>query len=169
MFSKEQYIHSLRHETHICKHLFGKMPEGGLDYRPTPEQRSMLELLQYLTTAASVPVKAIVASDWSTVGAQIEKSKELKVEDFCAAMDRQCQEVEKILAGISEEEMLDREAQTPMGPFKLGEALVNFPLKFMACYRMQLFLYLKSAGVSTLSKFNCWGGIDAPQGETPGH
>ncbi len=169
MFTKEQFIKTLRHETHICKHLFGKMPEGGLDYRPTPEQRSMLELLQYLTAAVIVPTKAIVSSDWSQVRATIETYKKLTAEDFCAAMDRQCEEVEKILEGISEKEMLERDAQTPMGPFKLGEALVIFPLKFIACYRMQLFLYLKSAGVSSIGTYNCWGGIDAPQGETPGH
>ncbi len=42
----------------------------------------------------------------------------------------------------------------------LGAALVNFPLKFLAAYRMQLFLYLKSTLTEELTTMNCWFGMD---------
>lgn len=169
MFSKEQFLKTIQHETNVCKHLFGKMPEGGADYRPTPSQRSMLELLRYLTTTVIVPAKAIVTNDWSQVRAGLDIAKDMKPEEFSAAMDRQCEEVAKLLEGVSEDDLTNKDSQTPMGPFKMGEALVNFPMKFIACYRMQLFLYLKATGVSNISTYNCWGGIDAPQTDTPGH
>mgnify|MGYP005725594825 FL=1 len=42
-------IESIEHETTVIKHLASKISSDVLDYRPTPSQRSMLELLQYLT------------------------------------------------------------------------------------------------------------------------
>lgn len=167
MFTKEQFINTIKHETNICKHLFGKMPEGGLAYRPTPGQRSMLELLQYLTQAVIVSLKAIITADWNGVRADLEKSKTMKAEQFCEAMDKQCEEAIHWLAGVSEADLLEKVSPTPMGQFKMGEALVIFPMKFIACYRMQLFLYLKAAGVSDIGTYNCWGGMDKPPETSP--
>jgi hypothetical protein len=36
-------------------------------------------------------------------------------------------------------------------------------LKTLVAYRMQLFLYLKSCGVSEIGPANCWAGVDAPR------
>lgn len=169
MFTKEQFLKTIQHETRICQHLFGKMPEGGLAYRPTPGQRSMLELLQYLTTTVVTPTKGILRNDWSHIHSDIDTAMQMPVDQFCAEMDRQCEETARLLQDVSDSDLLNKETQTPMGPFKMGEALALFPLKFIVAYRMQLFLYLKSAGASNLDTYNCWGGIDKPPQEKPAH
>ena len=166
MLTKEQFMQSVRHETAICKHLYGKIPEGALDYRPTEGQRSLSELLQYLTSTGTAPMKGLIANDWSQIQSDMEKAKEVAVEDFCNAMDRQADEMEKMLNAIPDADLQGKNTTFPTGDDAgpLGQALVGFPLKFLAAYRMQLFLYLKSVGVSEISTFNCWFGMDAPQG-----
>lgn len=169
MFTKEQFIRAIQHETRVCQHLYDKMPEGGLAYRPTPGQRSMLELIQYLTTTIFTTTKGIIRSDWSHIHSDMEKAKQMPADQFCAAMDRQCEDTVRFLQDVRESDLMNKESQTPMGPFKMGEALVLFPLKFIVAYRMQFFLYLKSAGASNLDTYNCWGGIDKPPLENPPH
>ncbi len=56
MFSENQYIESIRLETNICKHLHSKTSVEIPDYRPTENQRSVIELLQYLTTCVQPPM-----------------------------------------------------------------------------------------------------------------
>lgn len=168
MLTKEEFIKSIRHETAICKHLYSKIPEGGLEYRPTEGQRSTLELLRYLTGTVISPARGLVNNDWSHLRADMDALEKLSAEDFCAAMDRQADETEKLLEGVSDEDLLTQETTSPVGtPELLGSALVNLCLKFFAAYKMQLFLYLKSAGASDLSSFNCWMGMDRPESPKP--
>jgi len=47
VLTKEELLASLRAEVRILLHLAGKVDPSKLDYRPTPKQRSTLELLQY--------------------------------------------------------------------------------------------------------------------------
>src|SRR3954471_188673 len=49
VMTKAELIGSLQHEVDILLHLASKIDRTALDYRPTPKQRSTLELLQYLT------------------------------------------------------------------------------------------------------------------------
>ena len=62
MITKEQYIESFLKEIDIIKHLAEKIEPKMLDYRPTPGQRSTLELLQYLGHIASTAISAYMAS-----------------------------------------------------------------------------------------------------------
>ena len=164
MFTKQQFLDSIQHETRVCQHLFSKLNDRPLDFRPTPGQRSTLELLQYLTICCQVPIQALLTGDWNQARADIEKIKSLSVDQFNEAMDRQCQNVQSLLASISEDDLLHKEALLPMGRTSiLGAALVNFPLKFIAAYRMQLFLYLKLMGAHELVTSNCWFGMDKPK------
>jgi len=162
MFTKEQFLQSLRQETEICKHLYSKIPAGALEYRPTPGQRSTLELLQYLTISALAPAHAIIF-DRSRIQEDAAKSKTVAADRFCEAMDEQMREVEKMVSALKEDDLLHRDVTLFSGKQgKMGDALVNYCLKFMAAYKMQLFLYLKSAGATELDTYNCWMGIDRP-------
>src|SRR5436309_5183584 len=49
VLTKEELIGSLQTEVRILLHLAGKVDRSQLDYRPTPKQRSTLELLRYLS------------------------------------------------------------------------------------------------------------------------
>ncbi len=164
MITRKQFLQSLQHETNVCKHLFTKIPEGGLDFRPTPGQRSTLELLQHLTTCARAPIQGLLTGDWKSIRTQLEAAKEIPADEFCDAMDQQMKDVIREVHEITDEELLSKEVTAPMGiKTILGEALINYPLKFMTAYRMQLFLYLKQAGMSELTTWNCWGGMDKPE------
>ncbi|MFB3787953.1 MAG: hypothetical protein ACE15F_16460 [bacterium] len=163
MFTKEQFIQSIQHETNICKHLYTKIPPGGLAYRPTPGQRSLLELMQYLTVIGSLTVQGLLRNDWSHVDEIIEKSKSQTADRFCEAMDRQCEEIKRLLQPVTEEDLLHKDTTTVINTsIKMGEGLVILALKFLTAYRMQMFLYLKGAGVTDINTANCWLGMDRP-------
>ena len=46
VLTKSELIASLQNEVRILLHLAGKVDGSNLDYRPTPKQRSTLELLR---------------------------------------------------------------------------------------------------------------------------
>src|SRR5688500_8118955 len=49
VLTKSELIASLQNEVRILRHLAGKVDRARLDYRPTPKQRSTIELLKYLS------------------------------------------------------------------------------------------------------------------------
>lgn len=49
VLTKSELVASLQNEVRILLHLASKIDRAKLDYRPTPNQRSTIELLQYLT------------------------------------------------------------------------------------------------------------------------
>ncbi len=161
MFSKEQFLKSIEHETHVCKHLFSKNAMNHLEFRPSENQRSLLELLQHLTHCAKIPLYAIVNDDWSVVKNAGEEAKKVKAEDFCQKMDDQLETIKSIMNDVSDEALNNQDRTMPNGTtMKMGEALVNWPFKFLSAYRMQLFLYLKQDGEQQLVTSNCWFGVD---------
>ena len=48
VLTRDELIASLQHEVRILVHLCSKIDPSMLDYRPTPKQRSTMELLRYL-------------------------------------------------------------------------------------------------------------------------
>jgi hypothetical protein len=52
VLTKSELIGSLKNEVRILLHLASKIDRSKLDYRPTPKQRSTLELLKYLSRIA---------------------------------------------------------------------------------------------------------------------
>ncbi len=165
MFTKEQFIQSIQHETNICKHLYTKLPPGGLEYRPTPGQRSLLELMRYLAAVGAVTTRGLIHNDWSHTKESMEKAKSLPAERFCEAMDQQCEEIKRLLQNVTDDDLLHKDTTTViLTTVKIGEGLVNMTMKFLTAYRMQMFLYLKGAGVADISTTNCWMGMDKPAG-----
>ena len=161
MFNKSHFLDSLRHETKVCRHLFGKLDEDQLTYRPGESMRSTLELLRYLTYCAVGPAQSLVQGDWAVYKERVVAAESLDAAQFPAAMDRQLQELEELLAQLSDEDLLQREATLPTGVRQsLGAALVNMSLKYLSTYRMQLFLYAKASGSAGLDTWNNWAGQD---------
>src|SRR5262252_9098036 len=81
VLTKPELIGSLKHEVNILLHLAGKIDRGKLDYRPTPNQRSTLELLQYLTIMGPVLVRAAKAGRFDPA-AFTAAQQEAKARDF---------------------------------------------------------------------------------------
>ena len=163
MITLDQFVASMQHETNVIKHLATKVPSGKLDWRPTPGQRSTIELLQYVTTCAIVPTKAMIAGNWDDAEAIEIASKSVTPGNFAAEMDRQMRDVEEAVRAIPERDLLTRATTAPWGtPTVLGISLVDYCLKPLVVYRMQLFLYAKESGNAALGPRNLWVGADSP-------
>jgi len=157
MIGKDEILQSLRNENEIIKNLFTLIPQGGLDYRPTPEQRSLRELLQYLSIMISAPLNLMESGEFQRFGEWQEQAAKLDIQSFPAAMDRQMQEVRDYLAGLSDSEFAERPAYLPTGATKTCEwVFLNIFLPWLAGYKMQLFLYIKQAGNSEIGTRECW-------------
>ncbi|MBP7848069.1 hypothetical protein KA013_02500 [Patescibacteria group bacterium] len=164
MFSKQDIISSLARENIIIKHLYEKATPEMMDYRPSEKQRSIRELLIYMTTMSSNLVDALQAGAYD-----FEKTKEVSlaqtargVEAFPTMMDEQFEKVSAFIQNISEEE-LDREYNLfGMGSQAARQYMLEIMVKNFPAYRMMLFLLLKGAGADHLGTSNVWGGMDMP-------
>ena len=163
VLTKSELIASLQHEVHILLHLAGKLEPTMLDYRPTPKQRTALELLQYMSIMGPSLVRAAQAGRFDTA-VWTAADTEAKARDFqqtLAAIAAQREQYATLVGGMSDEdfrteiEMFGR--KTTRGHF-----IVSMVLGGCAAYRTQLFLYLKSCGREELSTMNLWAGMDAP-------
>jgi len=156
----------MRHESAIIKHLATKVPDGSLDYRPTPPQRSMLELMRYMTCMSSVPVSFSATGNWDEAEALQKEAESVTPETFSDAMNRQIGRIEELLAGIDEAAATTAPSEMPWGaPTTVAAGLMDMGLKTLVAYRMQFFLYVKSCGVADIGPANCWAGVDLPNQE----
>lgn len=164
MLTKDDIRDALWKECDICVHLFGKLPEGDTSYRPTPKQRSTLELLRYLAHCGISGSRVMLEGTWDPFHDGEKRMAAMPASEFPAAMERQKRELAELFARLSDDQFARQEAKLPTGEtVKLGRALLDAPLRWMIGYRMQLFLYAKSAGNHELGTANCWAGIDWPK------
>ena len=166
VLTKDELIASLQHEVRILVHLAGKVDPSKLDYRPTPKQRSTIELLRYMAIMGPTQVAVIKAgvfnrpalsAAWSPAEAA---SKAMTFEQAVAAIKKQSDDYARLLGDWTE---ADFRGEVDMFGTKSsrGSMLVNLVLCGHAAYRTQLFCYLKSCGRSELSTVNLWAGVDS--------
>jgi len=163
VLTKAELIQQLQHEVHILLHLASKIDRSKLDYRPTPKQRSTLELLQYMSFMGPEIVKSIKGGTFDTVSWT-------KAEEVAFARD-----FDQALAAIAAQKDLyareigslsDNDLRAEIEPFgqksSRGSSLVSMLLCGCTAYRTQLFLYLKACGREELNTMNLWAGVDGP-------
>ena len=163
VLTKSELIASLQNEVRILLHLAGKIEPAMADYRPTPKQRSTLELLKYLSIMGPGLVQATKAgafdpAAWTTA----QKTAEARdLTQTIAAIAAHRDAYASLLADMS-----DADFRTGIEMFgstiTRGAFLVSHVLGGHAAYRTQLFLYLKACGREELGTMNLWAGIDAP-------
>ena len=163
VLTKPELLGSLQHEVRILLHLAGKIDRNKLDYRPTPQQRSTLELLKYLTVMGPALVQAAKSGGFD-VDAWTTAEKAAAARDFdqtVAALAQHSEVYASLLADMSDDDF-----RKPIEMFgnrtTVGAFIVNLVLGGCAAYRTQLFLYLKACGREELSTMNLWAGVDAP-------
>src|SRR4029434_3789054 len=90
VLTKEELIASLQNEVRILLHLAGKIDRTKLDYRPTPKQRSTLELLQYLVNMGPLLVRAIRNGSFDVPAweAATKEAKAMNFDQVLAAIGR---------------------------------------------------------------------------------
>jgi hypothetical protein len=163
MITKNDILESIRHEINICNHLYGKLTEDSLEYRPTPGQRSTIELLRYLSVIGIAATRSMIEKDWSVWGTYKARAEQMSAEQFPAMMDLQMDEIAAYVNGLSDEEFNTGTLKTPMGQeVAIDFGLVSTVLKWLTAYKMQLFLYAKATGSQNLTTSNCWAGVDMP-------
>lgn len=161
VLTKPELIASLKHEVNILLHLATKIDRAQVDYRPTPKQRSTLELLQYLTIMGPELIKASKTGKFDpAVWSVAEKAcRERNFDQTIATLEKQKGEYASLLADVSDADF--RAEIAPFGrPTTRGAFIVNLVLCGCAAYRTQLFVYLKACGREELSTMNLWAGAD---------
>ncbi|MFN7926287.1 MAG: hypothetical protein U0Q16_39680 [Bryobacteraceae bacterium] len=161
VLTKQELIGSLQNEIRILLHLAGKIDRDKVDYKPTPKQRTTLELLQYLNIMGPQLLPAIKTGtfDREAWGAAQAASAKLDLDGVIASIGKQSALYVEELGSWSDSdfrgeiEMFGRKGSR-------GELLCNMILCAHAAYRTQLFLYLKSCGRDELNTMNLWAGID---------
>jgi hypothetical protein len=163
VLTKSELIASLQNEVRILLHLAAKIEPGMIDYRPTPKQRSTLELLKYLTIMGPMLVKAVKGGgfDPAAWGEADAAAQARNFEQTVAAIAAQSDFFAEALSGMSE---ADFRGEIDMFGRKStrGSLLVNMVLSGYAAYRTQLFCYLKACGRDELNTMNLWAGVDQP-------
>jgi hypothetical protein len=163
VLTKSELIASLQNEVRILLHLAGKVEPTMRDYRPTPKQRSALELLRYLSIMGPQLVKAAKAGGFDPAAwtAAQQEADARSFDQTVAAIAAQKDAYAALLADVT-----DADFRTEITMFgqttTTGMFLVNTVLGGYAAYRTQLFLYLKACGRAELSTMNLWAGMDAP-------
>ena len=165
VLTRSELIASLQNEVRILLHLAGKVDRATLDYRPTPKQRSTLELLQYLTLMGPELIKAVQAGRFDPAAwtAAEKAAAALDFDETIAALAAQREHYPALLGDMPESDFrgeVDMFGQTSTR----GSFIVNTVLSGCAAYRTQLFLYLKACGREELSTWNLWSGMDDPAG-----
>ena len=163
VLSKPELIGTAQHEINILLHLISKIEPQMLDYRPTPKQRSTLELLKYLSIMGPGLIRAARAGAFDPAAWTVAE-KEAAGRNFdqtVAAIAAQKEQYAQLLGEISD---ADYRAEIEMfGQKQSRGAFVNrMVLGGHAAYRTQLFMHLKACGRAELGTMNLWAGADAP-------
>ncbi len=161
VLTKQELISLLQNEVRILLHLIGKVEPHMIDYRPTPQQRSTIELLRYLSHMGPLLFPAIQNGQFDSAAwkAAVESAAAKSFEQISASIATLSDQYAQLVSGFSDSdfrgeiEMFGRQQSR-------GSHIVALVLGGHAAYRTQLFLYLKANGRDELNTFNLWGGVD---------
>jgi hypothetical protein len=163
VLTTSELIASIQNEVRILLHLAGKIDRAELDYRPTPKQRSTLELLKYLSLMGPEIIKAAKRGSFDAAAwtAAEQAAAARGYDETLAAIAAQKDLYPALLSDMS-----DADFRTEIEMFgnktTRGSFIVNLGLCACAAYRTQLFLYLKACGREELNTINLWAGVDPP-------
>jgi hypothetical protein len=167
IITKDELIASLENEVRILLHLISKVEPRMLDYRPTPKQRSMLELAQYLVIVCPVQLRTIQSGTFDMESfrqrwlPEEQKSKTMSLAEATEAIAKQPELIREVVNSLSDAD-LRQEMEMFGSRATRGVWLINMVQAHYVAYRMQLFLYLKSCGREELSTMDLWAGRSAP-------
>ena len=164
VLSREELIAALQNEVRILLHLACKIDRNKLDYRPTPKQRSTLEVLQYMVVMGPMLIRAVKAGAFDGAGwqAAVAEANASNFDKVLAAIAKQPGTYAELIAGFSDADFRGEIDLFGSGKSSRGAVIVNMVLGGCAAYRTQLFLYLKACGRDELNTMNLWAGLGAP-------
>lgn len=153
------------HDITVMQHLLTKLPESAWDYRPRENMRSTPELLHYLSYIGSSSLQVFLAGGFTPENMSIfrearERTSGLRREDYHDALEAEKSAISALLATVTDEDLYSRRSlQAGKIEGTLLDAILGGTLKYLASYKMQLFLYGKECGAE-LATANNWRGVD---------
>jgi hypothetical protein len=156
---KQHLLQNLQREVFLLKQLSHLIEERDLEFRPNEKMRSTLELVQYLSGIGATMLRWFVKNDlnpeeWVKIRAH---RKTVTLENFRDRLDEQMEEIIMYMNQITENDLNTKEVELPnKEKMVLGSAIINAPIKWLAVYRMQLFMYLKMNGRPEISTKEAW-------------
>ena len=163
ILTKSELLASLQKEVRILLHLASKIDRSQLDYRPTPKQRSTIELLQYLSYMGPMMLRYAKREQLDQEAwAQVVKTAAARgFDETLAAIEAHSGTYAALLADM-DDASFRAEVPGSDGATSCGAFIVNRVIAQCAAYRTQLFLYLKACGREELNTMNLWLGVDPP-------
>ena len=160
---KSELISQLQKEVDILLHLSKKIERSQLDYRPTPKQRSTIELLRYLSIMGPSLVQGTKTKfDVEAWQASTKAAAERDFDQTLAVIAGQKEFYAKELGSMSDADFRSEMDAFDGSKITRGLFIVNLVLCGHAAYRTQLFTYLKACGREELGTMNLWYGVDPP-------
>src|SRR6516225_5602410 len=130
VLTKDELIASLKNEVRILLHLAGKVDRKQLDYRPTPKQRSTIELLRYMVVMGPMLIKAIKAGgfDQAAWQAATAEANAMNFDQVLAAIQKQNGIYADQIDGFSDEDFRGEIDLFGSGKSSRGLVLINLVL-----------------------------------------
>lgn len=162
VLTKTELIALLHKEVRILQHLITKIEPAMLDYRPTPKQRSTIELLKYLTNMGPTLVRYAKGQplDAAAMNTAIEVANARSFDETVTTLAAHADLYVELLADMSDDDFRGETAGFDGLPVTRGQFMAFHVLGQCAAYRTQLFLYLKACGREELNTMNLWLGMD---------
>jgi hypothetical protein len=167
VLTKPELIAALQDEVRILLHLAAKIDRAQLDYRPSPKQRSTLELLRYLSMMGPTIIyyAKTNAQDFSFWGDAETLANARDFDQTVAAIAAQKDAYAAALDPMSDADFRGEVKNFDGSTMSRGAFIISLVLGGCVAYRTQLFLYLKACGREELGTTNLWMGLDAPPAE----
>jgi hypothetical protein len=165
VLSKADLVASLQNEVRILLHLCTKLEAPSCaEYRPTPKQRTSLELLRYLTTMGPGLVPAIKSGQFDREAFQkaTEEAAKLDFDGVVKKLATLSDFYAQSIPRFTDAELAEEVDLFGAGRMSRGRWLVDFCVAGHAAYRTQLFMNLKACGREELNTMNLWVGVDPP-------
>jgi len=164
VLTRAELITLMQKEVRLLLHLTTKIDAAALDYRPTPKQRSTLELLRYLTTSGPALIQYAKGQpmDADAIAEATRVANSRDFEETVAALTALSDQYAELLADLSDDDLRGEIMWVDGSRISRGLFLVNYVFGQAAQYRLQLFLYLKACGREELNTMNLWLGADVP-------
>lgn len=156
---KKHLLQNIEREITLLKELATKIEEKDLQFRPAEKVRSVYELMQYLSGVGGVMFRWMIKNDITPEDRLkiAEYRKTLTLENFPERLDDELRIMKMYLSEISDEELMTKEVELPWKEkMVLGAAIINCPIKWLATYRMELFICLKMNGHEYLATKDAW-------------
>ncbi|MGZ3865594.1 MAG: hypothetical protein ACXVC6_01220 [Bacteroidia bacterium] len=155
---KKHLLQNIEREIVLLKQLTPFIEEKDLAFRPAEKVRSTYEVMQYISGIGEVMMH------WFIVGMTPEyrekiaaRRSTLTLVNFPERLDEQWQNIQKYFETINDEDLVSKMVEMPSKEkMELGAAIINGPIKWLATYRMQIFVNLKANGKDQLSTKEAW-------------